>query len=174
MQEFDKRKFEKWLQQQLEINLYNRMTDTHIDPIGAYYDGELKPGGVDLSFENLANKELSGKDLPFACLDEADLSYANLCGSFLAGASLIGTNLTGTNLSNANLKLAKILPVSFSGLNLKGADLLGAHLELNGDRIWSNEDIHGAFFNFASVDGDGLFDSSSILPNGERYDSNFP
>ncbi len=94
-------------------------------------------GGLNLSGQDLDERDLGRVDLSNTNLARADLSNLNMSESILLDVNLSDADLTGANLENAII-------VNFMGGSIEGADFTDANLE-------------GAF---------GFFDlSSSILAN---------
>ncbi|WP_395647512.1 pentapeptide repeat-containing protein [Terricaulis sp.] len=89
---------------------------------------------IDLSYQDIANRDFSGSrvrqaDLSLATADRADFRAANLSLTNFFGARLTGANLTDANLSGATLVGAYLGGARVSGAILRGANLSGAELD---------------------------------------------
>ncbi len=93
---------------------------------------------LDLTYTDLAHRDLYGLTLP-----RANLSNANLEGAWLLRANLEGAKLGGAKLQRANLKHAHLEEADLWEANLEGADLRRAKLE-------------GAYLELAHLEGADL------------------
>ena len=97
-----------------------------------------------------------------ANMEEADFTYA-----YLPGATLVG-DASNAMFNKANLRNA-VLKGDFRGAQFENANFKGATIE--GDLRGAN--LTGAKLRGATLEG-GLFDESTILPDGRFWQSNAP
>ena len=144
-------------------------------------DGLLQ--GIDLSGANLQGAKLEGANLKCAILYDANLRKADL-----RKANLKNTRLTGAKLSEAELSGATLTGVDLQGMNLENIELYDANLE-NTDLRRANlkgAKLYGAILNGADLREARLIgvefgrgpngmattaDTKTIMPNGDRYDT---
>ena len=127
------------------------------------YDGSLvganftaaNLSGADLFMANLCDTKLQMALLENTNMFMVNMEAANLRRANLRGASLVQTNLQRTMMQEADLSGADLTMSNMQRANLRMANLQGANLY--GANLWG-VNLHGA-----------LFDSSTILPNGEAY-----
>ena len=79
-------------------------------------------GGLNLSGQDLDERDLGRVDLSNTNLERADLSNLNMSESILLDVNLSDADLTGANLENAII-------VNFMGGSMEGADFTDANLE---------------------------------------------
>ena len=111
--------------EQIEFNFTSGGSDES-DPLALFVSYTLLMdadwGGLNLSGQDLDERDLGRVDLSNTNLARADLSNLNMSESILLDVNLSDADLTGANLENAII-------VNFMGGSMEGADFTDANLE---------------------------------------------
>ena len=111
--------------EQIEFNFTSGGSDES-DPLALFVSYTLLMdadwGGLNLSGQDLDERDLGRVDLSNTNLERADLSNLNMSESILLDVNLSDADLTGANLENAII-------VNFMGGSMEGADFTDANLE---------------------------------------------
>ena len=111
--------------EQIEFNFTSGGSDES-DPLALFVSYTLLMdadwGGLNLSGQDLNERDLGRVDLSNTNLARADLSNLNMSESILLDVNLSDADLTGANLENAII-------VNFMGGSMEGADFTDANLE---------------------------------------------
>jgi len=124
---------------------------------GTFAKGRLR--GAIFSHADLTYSYFYDADLQEAVLTQTDFSHANLRQIRLDGASAVGAQMIAANLARASLVGCSLREANLTSANFWTADLRGADL--------SGALVEGANFH------ETICDSSTRLPDGERWSSRF-